>query len=351
MIPLFNPLALQQLISYSMVQPNLLTMPPTVLGQNELAILLNNSSQRSFSNATQQRFFDELGKDPIKKVKTIEATIMNAAPEMGSMLGLTRSFYQNGMFPNFPSHLTSQGKTVEPMNACGSSNPSQAGQLTVTAENNLGQQSLQNIQDWVSINSKLEKNQLDQPQADIKSDTASTKTQSPLLSAKTPQIRFLDAKKLNEDKNDRNKNQNIPLMTKNPSGGRKKIKKVEEMSEEELESEESEGEEEEEGKDVFKPTKHCFYVAKKTITEKRVLPKRAKPELHKVDEDSINPLELILQLTPRIKGMLGYDEIDQDKLYLTLAKCDMDMEKTCQKIKGNLRYFKRHLKMKVKQPQ
>jgi len=350
MNPFINLLPIQSFNHSWLFQPNSLTLLPAISQHRDLALLLSNTSNFISQNRPLPKQAEELGIDPIKKVKTIEKTMTNAGVNLGSISSLPPSLLPNNMITNTPHYLNSLLTLPEHINMNNILAPNKVDQSVVQNRKLFDSQSLQNISHTFPSASLHEPSQQtkesEQPGLDAKSDTASTNTQSPLLSSKTPQIRFLESKKLNEEKDSKIKVFNASTTAKKDAPSQKKTKKIEVMSEDELESEESEDEDDDDGGDTFKPTKHCFYVAKKTIKEKRVLPVRRKPEVKKIDERSINPLEYISQLMPRVTELLQMEDIDQPKLYLALQKCNFDIEKTLYMIKSNRRYYKRHLKMK-----
>ena len=125
----------------------------------------------------------------------------------------------------------------------------------------------------------------------------------------------------------------------------------EHLYEEDLDYEEKKGKRalERELKDeVFKPTKHVYYLTKNSIIKKRVLPKRGPSNLDVPDKivAQDNPMELLYKLVSLLEPILGYKDIDQTKAYSILKKSDMNVEVSINKVKFNLCYYRRVLKMK-----
>lgn len=110
-------------------------------------------------------------------------------------------------------------------------------------------------------------------------------------------------------------------------------------------SEDEDAESEEDSKeDLFKPTKHCYYVTKKTIKDKKILPKRTLSKNSQNDE--VDPAELISSLHEGAEKILGYKDIDHKRLYSILVKSEMKLDITFKKIRSNLNYYKKILKLK-----
>jgi len=122
-------------------------------------------------------------------------------------------------------------------------------------------------------------------------------------------------------------------------------KPIEESYLEQFGNDEDEFEEDDSYEEDFKPTKHCYYVAKKTITTKRELPKRKRES--KEDSNSkkeVNEIEALQGLLTDLEPVLGYKEIDQTKVLGILAKSQMNPKIVMVKIKSNLNYYKKTLK-------
>lgn len=98
--------------------------------------------------------------------------------------------------------------------------------------------------------------------------------------------------------------------------------------------------------ELFKPTKHSFYATKRQITDKRVQPRRnereeAEPEPVKIVDESEAKKEMMEGLVE----MLGYSDINTVKAFAMLAKNGFDAELALMKVKRNLNYYKRSLKI------
>lgn len=122
----------------------------------------------------------------------------------------------------------------------------------------------------------------------------------------------------------------------------KKVKEVVEYSD--ISSDEEDEEEEEEPDELFKPTKHVYYLAKNTIKEKRVLPKRStlKEENEKQIVENVD-MKVVVGMLDDIKGILGIEVVNQEAVYGILIKSDNDPNKVLTKIRRNLCYYRRVL--------
>jgi len=112
----------------------------------------------------------------------------------------------------------------------------------------------------------------------------------------------------------------------------------------EEEEEEEEDEEDDAKEELFKPTKHCYYVTKKTIKDKKILPKRTSNK--NSQRDIIDPAQLISSLHEGAEQILGYKDFDHARLYSVLVKSEMQLDITLKKLRSNLNYYKRILKLK-----
>jgi len=58
-----------------------------------------------------------------------------------------------------------------------------------------------------------------------------------------------------------------------------------------------------------------------------------------------NPMELVLRLISELEPLLGFSDIDQAKVYTILLKSDFVIAKSLTKIKRNVAYYKKILKI------
>jgi len=113
----------------------------------------------------------------------------------------------------------------------------------------------------------------------------------------------------------------------------------------ESESEETEDESDEESKEeLFKPTKHCYYVAKKTIKEVRVQPSRTTSKQEGSPPPQKTEMEILCDLTTELEPLLGFKEINQTRLFEILRKSEMNAQSVLVKIRSNANYYRRILK-------
>jgi len=86
-------------------------------------------------------------------------------------------------------------------------------------------------------------------------------------------------------------------------------------------------------------------LAKNTIKEKRVLPRRAVPK----EEEKSNPspaasdMEIVGSMLTDIQSILGIHDVNQPAVYSILIKSDNDPNKVLTKIRRNLCYYRRVL--------
>jgi len=76
--------------------------------------------------------------------------------------------------------------------------------------------------------------------------------------------------------------------------------------------------------------------------------RRKNPERKKADEsktEDANELKIVLGLSSEIGELLGYNDIDQEKLFALWQRSDRDTHKFFIKLKRNLSYYKKTLKI------
>jgi len=155
------------------------------------------------------------------------------------------------------------------------------------------------------------------------------------LNPKVAKIRFLNSPNLVETSLIIEKKKKIPV-----EDSQSKTSEEEEEDEHEVDEKQITLEDE-----LFKPTKHCYYATKNSIKEKRVLTKR-RTEIEKKSIHALpNNMEVLFQLICELETIFGYKDIDQEKVYGILLKSEMDPKKSLIRIRRNLGYYKRNLKI------
>lgn len=127
---------------------------------------------------------------------------------------------------------------------------------------------------------------------------------------------------------------------------RKKVKKeVEEELLDAFDSDEDEESDQEDDKaDTFRPSKHSYYLTKKQIKEKRVLPKRSHATLAQ-EAAPKNEEEIIDYLVGEVEKLTGYKGIDRTKVHTLYVKSESDADKAIVRLKRNMYYYKKLLKV------
>jgi len=94
----------------------------------------------------------------------------------------------------------------------------------------------------------------------------------------------------------------------------------------------------------YRPSRHFSYLDKSAAKEKRCLPKRS--HQHFVEEKPvIKDQAAYEELFEKIQNMVGFKEVDREKFEMVYLKNNMDPRAILIKVKRNITYYKKLLKI------
>jgi hypothetical protein len=100
----------------------------------------------------------------------------------------------------------------------------------------------------------------------------------------------------------------------------------------------------------YKPSRHFSYLDKGAVKEKRSLPRRNAPHAIEEKHASISEKNAYEELYEKIQNMVGFKEVDREKFHMVYSKNGMDQRAVLIKVKRNITYYKKLLKIE-QQPQ